>query len=308
MNVSTGSGQREGPAPPRCLGPDPVPDRPAHPLPQGATDCHCHLFDPDPRYPMSATRGYTPPWATLADYMRMCERVGLERAVFVTASVYGFDNALTLAAIAARGQHRARGVVGVPADVADAELAALHAGGIRGVRLSTARRSYGGPERLAEVAARIAPYGWHLQLHLARVAEVVELAPALRALAVPVVFDHMAGVRGGEGVMAAGFVALLALLRDCDHVWVKLSGWYRRSDLPGRAHRDMQPLVAALAGARLDRLVFGTNWPHTSLFDPAAMPNDGALVETLQRWLPDADSARRVFTTNAARLYGFPGD
>ena len=110
---------------PACIGPHPNPRRPRHPLPAGASDCHCHVFEDPAKYPLVENRSYTPPYLPLARYLGMCETVGLSRTVQVNASVYGFDNSLTLDIIAELGQHRARGVAGVRPDVTAAELARL---------------------------------------------------------------------------------------------------------------------------------------------------------------------------------------
>jgi predicted TIM-barrel fold metal-dependent hydrolase len=35
------------------------------------------------------------------------------------------------------------------------------------------------------------------------------------------------------------------------------------------------------------------------------MPNDGALLDTLTDWVPDAKLRNRILVDNPARLYGF---
>jgi 2-pyrone-4,6-dicarboxylate lactonase len=122
---------------------------------------------------------------------------------------------------------------------------------------------------------------------------------------VPLVFDHMGGVRGVEGPGNRGFQALLRILKSRDDCWTKISSWYRRSDAGGPGYRDMQPIVEALVEARPDRLVFGTNWPHPALFAPETVPNDGALIDLFCDWVPDEPIRRRIFSDNPARLYGF---
>ena len=82
--------------PPLCLPPNPYPSQPAYTLPKGSTDCHCPVYEDIAKYPLIAERSYTPAPATRAQYLDMCEIVGLERTVQVSASVYGTDNSLTL--------------------------------------------------------------------------------------------------------------------------------------------------------------------------------------------------------------------
>ena len=292
-------------APPLCVGYDDHPRRPRHALPPDATDCHCHVFDDAGRYPLIAGRSYTPAPATLAQYQAMCEVVGLSRTVQVNASVYGADNSISLDVIAAMGQDRARGVAGVSIDVSAAEIERLHAGGMRGARVSTHVKGYGGTDAIDVLAPRLKPFGWHLQVHLLHVEELLPLEPALLKVPVPLVFDHMGGARGNEGPGNPGFQALLRILKRRDDCWTKISSWYRRSPAGGPGYADMKPFVEALVEARPDRLVFGTNWPHPALFPPEKAPNDGALIDLFCEWVPDVAVRNRIFADNPGQLYGF---
>lgn len=291
-------------APPLCLAPMPALRAPWNRLPPGATDCHCHVFEDPVRHPWGAQRSYTPRLADRHAYAALCRSLGLERTVQVSASVYGADNRLTLDLIAELGQDRARGVAGIAASTTQAELHALHDGGMRGVRVSTLVKGYGGSDAMASIAARIQPLGWHLQLHFERAAEIAALEASLLRLPVPLVFDHLGCVRGSEGVDHAGFQAMLRILQRRDDCWVKVSSWYRRSDAePGC--EDMRPLVQALVDARPDRLVFGTNWPHPALFAPAQVPVDADLVDQFCDWVPDVRVRQAILVDNPAWLYGF---
>lgn len=291
------------PSPPLCQGPDPGPRKPAHSIPAGATDCHCHVFEDQTRYPLVAARSYTPPLCTLSDYLEMCEAVGIERTVQVNASVYGFDNSVTLDVIERLGQKRARGIAGVAPGASDGEIGRLHKSGIRGMRLSTMVKGYGGTELIDTMAAKVKPYGWHVQLHVDKCAELVPLEQKLLDCPTPLVFDHLGRVRGSEGVAAPGFQALLRIIRQRNDCWVKLSSWYRLSDSGPPHYADMKPLVEALVAARPDRLVWGSNWPHPVW--NGFMPNDGDLLDLLCEWIPDETVRRQVLVTNPARLYGF---
>lgn len=293
------------PRAPVCLPPDLHTRKPTRRLPPGATDCHCHIYEDFDRYPLISDRTYTPSEATRAQYLAMCEAVGLDRTVQVSASVYGSDNSLTLDLIAALGQHRARGIAGLPADVGPAEVARLHAGGMRGVRVSTHVKGYGGTDAIQALAPRIRAFGWHLQVHFLHADELVALEAMLMATPVPLVFDHMGGIRGNEGPGNPGFQAMLRILRSRDDCWAKISSWHRRSDSGPPAYADMKPLVEAMVDARADRLVFGTNWPNPALFAPTTMPDDGDTVERFCDWVPDEAVRKRILVDNPGRLYGF---
>lgn len=277
--------------------------RPRHRLPAGSTDCHCHTFEDAGRYPRGKEFSYVPAPAPLAHYLRMCDTVGLQRTVQVNSSIYGSDSTVTLDVISTLGQHRARGVAGIRPDATRAELGRLHAGGIRGARLSTKVKGYGGTELIDVIVGKIKPLGWHLDLHLGAVAEIVALEPVFLELPVPLVFDHMGSVLGREGVDAPGFQALLRILRRRDDCWVKISSWYRLSEAPDWS--DMRPMAQALVEARPDRLVWGSNWPHPNRYHEKDVPNDGDLIDAFCDWVPDASIRERIFATNPARLYGF---
>jgi predicted TIM-barrel fold metal-dependent hydrolase len=271
-------------------------------LPRGAVDCHAHVFGPYDRFPLTPERRYTPAEAPFERHAAMLDRVRFDRGVLVQGSVHGFDNGALLDALA-RAPDRLRGIAAVDATIGDDELARYARAGVRGLRLGESLRP-GTPLAMLEAfAARIAPLGWHVQLYLARSDELVALAPRIRALPVPVLVDHMASVTAQEGLGAPGFRALLDLVSSTDHLWVKVASFYRRS-VTGHPYHDMAPLARALAKARPDRLVFGSNWPHPDRMDDP--PDDAALVGAFMGWLGDPALARRILVDNPARLFGFP--
>ena len=154
---------------------------------------------------------------------------------------------------------------------------------------------------LEGIARRVAPLGWHIEINIARSADWVALEPRLRRCPVPLVFDHLGRVRGGEGVDAPGFKVVRRLLAERDDCWTKISSWYRLSDSPG--WHDMKPLVQTLLRERPDRCVWGTNWPHPGLHD--FMPNDADLVDQLDSWLPGDNVREALYAKNAEKLYRF---
>lgn len=293
-------------AAPPCPGPDPEPRAPAQRLPRLACDSHFHIFGPLDRYPYTTPRSYTPPEAPESAYRHLLRTLGFERAVWVQPSVYGTDNARMMALLENPPPDDAiawRGVAVVDESVTDGDLERFHAAGVRGIRLNLMFRGGGVEfETIERLARRIAPFGWHVQF-LIDVSRFPKLGRRLGALPVPSVVDHMGHLPTSAGTTDPGFRDLLALVRE-GHCWVKLSGAYRLSGRTLPPYPDVDPFAAALIEANPKRLVFGTDWPHPGIEEP--MPNDGALVDELYRWLDgDRTLEQAVLVTNPARLYDF---
>lgn len=284
-------------------------------LPSGAVDCHMHIFGPATRYPWAERRAYTPPDASLESYLAMATQVGLERVVLVQPTVYGADNRAILDAMAALGPARACGVAGVGGATTDADLATLAATGIRGVRLVTHPRADAASvaERIAAMARRLAPHALHLELLIAP-AMLAALGGLLATLPVDLVIDHMGQTVLADGLGQPGFQALLRLL-DRGRCWVKLSGPYRLGGAATHGREASLPFLRALAAAAVERLVWGSDWPHTSDRIGGDLGVDsrvefrdldvGVLLDLLSTALPSAQALRRVLVTNPEQLFGF---
>ena len=283
-----------------CPPPDRHPRRPRARIPGGATDCHSHVIGPARQYPFVADRSYTPPDALLTDYLHMLRTLGLERAVLVQPSMHGSDNTVMMSALAAAGIDM-RAIVVIPPDIGERDLITLHERGARGVRINLIYSGGNvGIGAATEMAARIRDFGWHLEL-LADVSQIADSLPALSKISVPLVFDHFGHMPAGRGVASSGFMALLEMVRR-GSTWVKLSGAYRIAggDFP---YSDARSLCDALVEANADRMLWGTDWPHTVC--PYPMPNDGDLLDLICEWLADDDLIKKVLVANPSSLYRF---
>jgi predicted TIM-barrel fold metal-dependent hydrolase len=287
-----------------CLPPERNPRKPGIVLPRGSIDTHVHVFEPG--YPLSPGRGYNPPHSTLEDLKHLHATLGIERVVFTQPSVYGTDNAAILDAMAAlNGEQpdRARCVVALDMHISDRGIAALDASGVRGVRLNTDNKG-GMPIRMDEIpelAARIAPFGWHLEF-LFPGKELVELMPLFTALKLPMSIAHFAYQPATAGVKAPGFQALLELARR-GNTWIKISGANRVSatDLP--PYDDVGPMARALVEAAPERIMWGTDWPHPNKY--VVNPNDGDLVDAFGDWVTDESMRRKIMVDTPAAFYRF---
>src|SRR5262245_34441677 len=174
---------------PTIPGPDPRTRAPRFKLPAGSCDCHAHLFGPQDRYAYDPKRRYTPPDATLDDYIEMLSALGVERGVLVQPSVYMTENVALLDALALK-RFPLRGVVVVEPSVTDAELERMNALGVRGIRLNLRFENGASADVAPVLAKRIAPLGWHLQFRIdAKDFPTVE--SMLQSLPVDIVVDHI---------------------------------------------------------------------------------------------------------------------
>jgi predicted TIM-barrel fold metal-dependent hydrolase len=283
-----------------CFHENPNPRKPPFPMPRGACDAHAHILGPSSLYPYAADRQYTPPDALLPSYESMLRVLGFDRAVLVQPSVYGTDNRRLLDSMESAAVEM-RGIVVLPDTVSDHELDAMHRAGVRGIRANLIRGDRSELDRAARLAGRIARLGWHLQV-LVDVSTLADLEQYVRALPIETVFDHMGHMPAAKGVNEPGFRTLIRLL-ESGRCWAKLSGSYRITQNMHPPYADVRPIAEALARAAPERVVWGSDWPHTAIKPP--IPNDESLLEMLADWVPDAADRDRILVRNPAQLYGF---
>lgn len=257
-------------------------------------DSHVHVFDATaPTLPGH----YAPSTRTLAEIETTAAAHGIRHLVLVQPSVYGSDNRLLLQALQEEpGRHR--GVVVLPDPVSDAELDALHASGVRGVRfncVSPVRPAVDPATALQALAHRLRQRGWHVQWYV-RSSDLAALVPLQAATGLVFVLDHLAGIAAGTPPQSEAWSHLQALAAA--GAWVKLSGWYRlNAALPFDSLHDHIRRIATLF---VDRMVWGSDWPHTSW--PAHVPLPYAAT-----WAPVVgalgEAAAQRLHESARRLY-----
>jgi predicted TIM-barrel fold metal-dependent hydrolase len=290
--------------------------RPDFRVPEGACDCHVHIFGPRERYPLAANRTFAPGLASVDDVIAVHDRIGISRLVIVQASPQGFDNSCVLDSL--RQLHgtgrQARAVAVIREGTPSSELQALHRAGVRGLRVNL--QSYGrtDPESAGQgirsAAALAADMGWHVQTYTT-LPVIAALRETIRELPVPLVVDHFGLADPAAGEHQAGLRDLLALVRD-GHVYVKLSAPYRIVDTTDG--QDGRWLARALIDANPDRMLWGTDWPHTGAWpglprerdgtEPFHPVDDGAQMDIFGRWTDTAER-QRILVDNPSRLYGF---
>jgi predicted TIM-barrel fold metal-dependent hydrolase len=284
-------------------------------IPPGACDCHTHIHGDPARFPLFSGRVYTPPPALPEEMAKLHKALAIQRVVIVTPSIYGTDNSATLYGMKARGTD-ARGVAVIDDKTPDADLDMMHRAGVRGIRLNLATAGINDPavgrQRFQGAAARMRTRGWHIQINttlpmIAAIEDVVAASP------VPVVFDHFGGLQAARGLDQPGFADLVALVKS-GKAYVKISASYRSSTL-APDYADIAPFAKALIAANVERILWGTDWPHPNPTPPPGGKatdvtpflriDDAQILNLLPTWAPDAAVRRQILVTNPARLYGF---
>jgi predicted TIM-barrel fold metal-dependent hydrolase len=263
-----------------------------------AWDCHVHVFDD--QSPVKPGH-YAPEAAPLSQVEVLAQDQGVHHLVLVQPSVYGSDNRLLLRALAnTPGRHR--GVVVLEPGCTEAELGAMQRAGVRAARLnlvSPVGESIDEAhieQRFRWLAPRLAELGWHVQWYC-RPEQLPLIERLHSAPGSPVaVLDHLAGLTANHSLAGltanhslagltanhslAGLTANHSLAGLTAHhpsglaawratrsladqgAWVKLSGWYRLGS--SAPHADLAPLVSQLAAVFAERMVWGSDWPHTA--------------------------------------------
>ena len=291
------------------LPPDPNTRAPHWTLPPGSCDTHAHVFGPPDLFPYADDRRYTPPAAPIEHYRDVQRITGLSRAVLVTPTAHGYDNRVILDAIAKLGD-AARGIANIDATFDDRAIDALHAGGFRGARFHLMDDRPGSEAHLTDNLPRLKRNGWVLDLHVDPV-DLINHERFIRNLPIVTIIDHMARVRGADGIEQPAFKLLLRLIED-DRFWVKLCSLDKISAVP-KAHvagslpfMDMVPFAKAVVEVAPDRVLWGSDWPHGNTFTPGRVPNEGDLLDLLAVIAPDPALRKRILVDNPARLFGFP--
>ena len=279
----------------------PAPSKPAFTVPAGAVDAHCHVFGPGAVFPFAPERKYTPCDAGKEALFALRDHLGFARNVVVQATCHGADNRALVDALRTAGD-RARGVATVRDTVSDAELADLHAAGVRGVRFNFVRRLVD-PKPDAYYRAiidRIASLGWHVVIYF-EAADLEERWDFFTSLPTIVVVDHMGRPDVTQPVDGPELGRFIRLMDEHENIWTKVSCPERLSKVGPPRYDDVVPFARTLVQRFPDRVLWGTDWPHPNMTTHA--PDDGALVDIIPRIATNAALQHKLLVDNPMRLY-----
>jgi len=301
--------RKKAPSRAKNLEPDPDPDKPAFDLPPGAINTHCHVNSNGMTpFPWSEDRKYDPAFAPWRKLEELDTFLGFSGEVIVAATCHGTDNSYMLNALK-KSKGRALGVAFLDRNISDQDLTNLDTAGVRGARYSYVKRLTNPPppEEMIAMANRIKRLNWHIDLYC-EAAELQDLEAHIKAIPVPVVFDHMAVPAIDKGVNAPEFQRYLQLFRDKPDCYAKLTCPERLSgsNKPEDWSRVL-PFALTLAKEFPGRVITGTDWPHPNMKE-GQMPNDGAL---LNRWIWEiagrsSATLKRILVDNPRSLFKFP--
>jgi D-galactarolactone isomerase len=267
--------------------------------PAGMCDTHIHFYDH--KYPLAPTATMDPPDASVADYLKLRKRLGIERTVVVQATAYGTDNRCTLDAVSQMGDS-ARGVVVVDDSVSDAELERLTKAGVRGLRFHMLAGGVLPWDLLERMSARVREFGWLIQLQCDG-RQFPEREAMIRRASGTVIIDHIGKFLEPVPVDHPSFLVLLRLLEK-SNIHLRLAGAYEVSKVGAPSYGDVGALAKAAIRAAPEKIVWASNWPHVGA-KPNNKPDDAGMLDLLLDWAPDEMVRKKILVDTPARLYGF---
>ncbi|MCU1737086.1 MULTISPECIES: amidohydrolase family protein [Pseudomonas] len=274
------------------------------PLPIRGIDAHAHVFERG--LGLASVRRYAPDYdATLETYLQHLQHNGLSHGVLVQPSFLGTDNRYLLAALQQEPE-RLRGVVVVECDIAFDELERMAALGVAGVRLNLMGQPL--PD-FSETSwqvflGHLRHLDWHVELHR-QLEDLPALVEPLLALGCKVVVDHFGRPDARLGVEQPAFARLLAL-GEGGRLWIKVSGIYRLGGTPmENLHFAEKALSLMLKTLGPDRLLWGSDWPHTQHEQEVSF---GSELDRLRRLACAAPLRQHLLCNTAAELFGFVKD
>ena len=269
---------------------------PARAEPSPRIDCHTHSFIPG--LPRAADARYAPDYDASYDrLLALAETNGIGRVVITQPSFLGYDNSYLFEALRARPD-RLRGVPWIAPGTTAAQWDEMARIGVRGLRFPI----FGLPtpdwadyrETFAEAKRR----NWTLDLYVES-RRLPEVLPVMLDSGAAVIVPHMGMFDRALGPQRdPGFRLLLEAART-GRAYVKLSGAYRIG-LEGA--REAAAIVLAAFGP--DRLVWGSDWPHTNTTLDRVTTYPQTLA-WLADWVPDAAVRERILVDTPRRLYRF---
>ncbi|NRB04579.1 MAG: amidohydrolase family protein [Rhodobacteraceae bacterium] len=270
--------------------------------PEGSWDCHFHMVGGADDFQLWDGRVEDPApgpdfeeWLKL--YREQSETLGFSKGVIVHTILYGTNNAITLETMRTLGPGY-KGVGLLPDGAPNDAVVAFRDAGMKAVRLNYVHGGVLTWDGAKEMAPLLADNGMHLQMLCHADKHMDEIAADVRALPVPVVFDHCAWPTAGLAADGVGIETLCGLLAD-GVAYVKLTALYRLCAAP---YGDADALVRRLIDANPERCLWGTDWPYLML-NGAQSPQPAQSLDALMR-VANAAEVQQILVDTPEALFG----
>ena len=256
-------------------------------------DAHAHVFSAD--MPVVANPRHNPDYAfTPEQYLDVMDAHGVQFAVLAAGSPWADYNDYMIEAL--RRYPRLRGTVIVEPSVERYTLEAMARDGVVGVRLSFITM-----KEMPDLSTfawrrflrRLRDLDWHVHLHIDG-PRLPQVLPHFEASGVKLVLDHYGRPDPAKGIACEGFQAMLRSI-ERGRTWVKMSAGYRLGE-----ERVVTYGRELLRTVGPDRLLWASDCPFVG--DEQATTYKRTM-QTVDAWMPDAQTRRKVFGENALKLY-----
>ena len=248
--------------------------------------------------PLAADARYKPDYdASRERLLETAERNGIGRVVVAQPSFLGDDNGYLFRALAAQPA-RLRGVPWIGPRTPTAQWDEMGRLGVVGLRLPI--RGLPAPDwaDYRETFAEARRRGWHLHLYVES-HRLPGILPVLLESGANVVVPHMGMFDPALGPgKDPGFKLLLDSAKT-GRVYVMLTAPYRTSIEGARA---AAPMLLDAFGP--DRIVWGSDWPHTNT-DLDRETTYHGMLQALTEWVPDPVVRRKILVDTPTRLFRF---
>jgi len=240
-------------------------------------DSHAHVFHRGLK--LAPGRRYAPDYdAPLSLYLEQLDHNGTSNGVLVQPSFLGTDNSYLVDCLK-QTNGRLRGIAVVDPAVSADGLRELDRAGVVGIRLNLVGQPL--PDLAANewkgLLANVKAMGWQVEIQR-NASDLAMLAPKLLDLGVTVVLDHYALPDPKLGVSDPGFQSVLKL-GATRNVWIKISAPYRNGPAGETFAKEAYPMLRNAYG--LDRLLWGSDWPHTQFEATQTYAKNRQFLDTL---------------------------
>ncbi|MGB0733081.1 MAG: amidohydrolase family protein, partial [Pontibacterium sp.] len=227
--------------------------------------------------------------------------LGLDQCVLVQANAYRDDNRSLLKALGQLGD-KARGIVVVTPETTEEEIAHMHEQGARGARIMNLPGGAVGVRETLNINAKVKNFGWHCIVQFDGT-ETLDYLPILEQIDNAFVLDHIGKFLSPTSLHSEQVKALQSLV-DKGNCYIKIAGCYESSHTGAPLYQDTEALTRLFVNQAPERILWGSNWPHTSQPVEKA-PNDAQLLDRVCSWFDTSDIIEKVFVDNPRKLYDF---